>query len=150
MFGRFLGLAAWVLLALITYATISPIQERPSLLASSSLEHLVAFLTLGTLFCLAYPRRPALVCLIVLGSAILLEILQLLTPDRHARLPDAIEKIAGGGFGILAGKVMLYFEKVERLLTGDSKHLASKQTDDSSKSSCLASTKSLSSERRKP
>jgi hypothetical protein len=34
-------------------------------------------------FCAAYPRHIVLVCLIVLGSAAVLEILQLLTSDRH-------------------------------------------------------------------
>jgi hypothetical protein len=36
------------------------------------------------------------VCLVVLGSAVLPEFAQLLTPDRHARIQDAIEKMMGG------------------------------------------------------
>jgi hypothetical protein len=34
----------------------------------------------------AYPRPTVLVCLVVLGSAGLVEMVQLLTPDRHSRL----------------------------------------------------------------
>jgi VanZ family protein len=116
MFKKLVTFAAWMLLAFIAYATISPIQDRPTLPTSTSLEHLAAFAVLGALFCLAYPRDIALVCLIVLGSAVLLEIMQLLTPDRHGRILDAIEKMAGGTVGIVAGRVILYFERTRRWL----------------------------------
>jgi uncharacterized membrane protein YwaF len=85
MFHKLITVAAWVLLAFIAYATISPIQDRPSLPMPSSCEHLAAFAVLGALFCLVYPRHIAFVCLIVFGSAVVLEIMQLLTPDRHGR-----------------------------------------------------------------
>jgi hypothetical protein len=88
MFHKFIAVAAWTVLAFIAYATISPIQDRPTLPTSSSFEHLAAFAVLGTLFCAAYPRQIVLVCLIVLGGAVLLEIMQLLTPDRHGRIQD--------------------------------------------------------------
>ena len=78
---------------------------------STSFEHLAAFAVLGVLFSLPYPRQVALVCLIVLGSAVLLELLQLLTPDRHGRVPDAIEKMAGGLVGIVVGRAILYFDQ---------------------------------------
>ena len=52
-------------------------------------------------FCLAYPRRiPA-----VLGA--LLEVLQLLAPDRHAQILDAFQKIVGGVLGVFAGRAIL-------------------------------------------
>jgi VanZ like family len=105
MFHKLMVVAAWALLALIACATISPIQDRPTLLTSSSFEHLAAFAVLGALFYLVYPRHIAFVCLIVLGSAVVLELVQLLTPDRHGRVPDAVEKIAGGAAGIVAGLV---------------------------------------------
>jgi hypothetical protein len=114
MFHKLITVAAWVLLAFIAYATISPIQDRPSLPMPSSFEHLAAFAVLGALFCLAYPRHIALVCLIVLGSAVVLEIMQLLTPDRHGRIQDATEKMAGGAMGFVAGRVILYFEQSSR------------------------------------
>src|SRR5258708_38602865 len=114
MLHKLIGLAAWGLLAFILYATISPIQDRPTLLTSTSFEHLAAFAALGALFSLAYPRQVALVCLIVLGSAVLLEILQLLTPDRHGRVPDAIEKMAGGVVGNPVGPANLFFRRSPR------------------------------------
>ncbi len=74
MLSKLIGLAAWGLLAFIVHATISPIQVRPTWATSTGLEHLAAFAVLGALFTLAYPRQIVLVCLIILGSAVLLEI----------------------------------------------------------------------------
>jgi hypothetical protein len=64
------AIAAWLLFFFIAYATLSPIQARPTISTSPDFEHLAAFAILGMLFYLAYPRRVALVCLIVLGSAV--------------------------------------------------------------------------------
>jgi hypothetical protein len=47
----------------------------------------------------------------VRGSAALVEVLQLLTPDRHGRLLDAIEKIVGGAVGIAPGWAILTFKR---------------------------------------
>jgi hypothetical protein len=102
------------LLALIAFATISPIQYRPTLTISSTFEHLAAFAALGALSYLAYPRHFAFVCLIVLGSAVVLELVQQLAPDRHGRIPDAVEKIAGGTAGIVAGRAILHLERAKR------------------------------------
>lgn len=114
MFHKLMAMAAWALFAFITYATVSPIQDRPTLPTSSSFEHLAAFAILGATFCLAYPRRIALVCLIVLGGAVLLEIMQFLTPDRHGRIQDAIEKMAGGALGIVAGLLIISIAQANR------------------------------------
>ena len=114
MLQKITAVAAWTLLAFIVYATISPIRDRPTLLASSSFEHLAAFLVLGALFCMAYPRHVIFVCLIVLASAILLEFAQLLTPDRHGRVQDAFEKMAGGAVGIVVGRAMVYLSQANR------------------------------------
>ncbi len=114
MFHKLITVAAWVFLAFIAYATISPIQDRPSLPMPSSFEHLAAFAVLGALFCLVYPRHIALVCLIVFGSAVVLEIMQQLTPDRHGRIHDAIIKMTGGALGVVAGRAILYFPRAHR------------------------------------
>jgi VanZ family protein len=108
------AIAAWLLLFFIAYATLSPIQARPTISTSPDFEHLAAFAILGLLFYLAYPRRVALVCLIVLGSALVLEVAQLLTPDRHGRISDALEKLAGGIVGIVAGGALLSLAQVRR------------------------------------
>jgi VanZ family protein len=115
MLQRIALIAAWALLIFIAYATISPIQARPALPISPIIEHFGAFALLGLLFCLAYPRHTVLVCMIVLGSAASLELAQLMTPDRHGRVQDALEKMAGGIAGIIIGRAMLYFWQVSRL-----------------------------------
>jgi hypothetical protein len=114
MIHRLIAVAAWTLLVFIAYATISPIQARPTLSTSPSFERLAAFAVLGALFCLAYPRHIVFVCLIMLGSAVLLEFAQLLTPDRHGRIQDAIIKMTGGALGIVAGRAMLYLRQSSR------------------------------------
>jgi hypothetical protein len=108
MLYKLLAVAAWASLAFIAYATLSPIQARP-IVAGPDLEHVAAFAVTGSLFCLAYPKHFILVCLIVLGSAVLLEYLQTLTPDRHGTVVDALEKVAGGTLGVCAARVAPYF-----------------------------------------
>jgi apolipoprotein N-acyltransferase len=108
MLHKLLAIAAWSSMAFIAYATLSPIQARP-IVASADLEHVAAFAVAGVLFGLAYPRRIILVCPIVLGSAVLLEYLQTLTPDRHGTAVDAVEKIAGGVLGICVATAAHHF-----------------------------------------
>src|SRR4051794_17116570 len=106
MFQKTIKIFAWSLLAFIVFSTISPINLRPTLHIRSGIEHLGAFAFLGAAFCIAYPRQTPLVCLIVLGSAVLLELVQLLTPDRHARIHDAIVKMTGGVLGIATSRAI--------------------------------------------
>jgi len=75
------------------------------------LEHAIAFLTLGGLFALAYPRRTTMVCLILIGSAIIFKLLQTLTPDRHGTLFDASEKIVAGCAGNAAIRLIQLVRK---------------------------------------
>lgn len=96
--------ASWSSLALIAAATLSPLALRPHLFPVHA-EHFAAFAVIGVLFCLAYPRQTFLTCAIVLGAAALLELLQLLTPDRHGRMSDLVFKLAGAMAGIVVGKV---------------------------------------------
>jgi VanZ family protein len=90
---------SWLALAFIVYATLSPIDARP-VLAGLQFEHFAAFALMGLAFGFAYPNRVFPVVAIVVGSAVALEALQLLTPDRHGRILDALVKAAGGICGI--------------------------------------------------
>jgi hypothetical protein len=71
------------------------------------LERVGAFALLGLLFTINYPRRYGLVLAMVFGTAVALEFFQILIPDRHARLVDAVEKLVGGGVGILSARWLL-------------------------------------------
>lgn len=99
MIQKLSTIAAWLALAFIAYATLSPIDARP-VVAGLQLERFAAFSLMGLAFGLAYPRRLVLVVAIVVGCALGLETMQLLTPDRHGRLVDALVKATGGLCGI--------------------------------------------------
>ncbi len=111
--------AAWIAIIAIAYATLThvgfvyaiyfklaPYLMRPAMQTYAHFEHVIAFACLGVLFGFAYPSRPVLVCVIVFGAAASLEFMQTMTPDRHGTWIDALEKMAGGGAGILLAKIL--------------------------------------------
>ena len=100
------------MLGLIIFATLSPIDARPSL-ATPHLEHFAAFALIGLAFALAYPNRVLLVFVIVVGAALGLEALQLLTFDRHARATDALVKALGGISGICVGQMASFLLRLK-------------------------------------
>lgn len=120
-YARFIAVIAWVAVIAIAFATLTrvgfvydiyfklaPILMRPDMRTYAHYSHIIAFALLGALFALAYPRRILLVGTIVLGGAVLLEIAQTITPDRHGTLTDAFEKIAGGVAGIFIVRAAQY------------------------------------------
>jgi hypothetical protein len=104
---RISNITGWLALGFIVFATLSPVGDRPSL-ASPHLEHFAAFALMGLAFALAYPNRVLLVVTIVIGAALGLEALQLLTPDRHGRAMDAFVKALGGISGICVGQMVSF------------------------------------------
>jgi VanZ family protein len=119
MSQRFIVVAAWLSMAALAYATLTKVgfvysiyfKLAPFLHAKMTtyahFEHVIAFAFLGALFYFAYPKRIIFVFGVVAVSAVTLEYLQTLTPDRHGTLIDASEKIVGGALGILAARAML-------------------------------------------
>jgi apolipoprotein N-acyltransferase len=106
MFQVFLRLSAWSCLAVIALITLAPIGLRPETGLSPQIERFVAFAVVGALFAAAYPRYILFAALVVLGAAIMLELLQLLAPSRHGRLFDAGVKVGGGVVGLYAGWIV--------------------------------------------
>lgn len=104
MIQKLATVAAWLALAFITYATLSTIDARP-VFAGLQFEHFAAFGLTGLAFGVAYPKRKFLVVAIVVGSAFVLEAMQLLTPDRHGRILDALVKAAGGICGVGVSRI---------------------------------------------
>lgn len=98
-----LRVLAWLLLAGLIFATLSPISLRPVSPLPTQLERAIALAIVGFVFALAYPRHLWIVALVVLGSTALLEILQLVAPSRHGRVIDVAVKLVGACFGLLAG-----------------------------------------------
>lgn len=106
MLQKLLPVLAWSALLYIALVTLSAIGLRPVLTANPLYERFAAFTILAALFGLAYPGRTTFAIVIVVGSAMSLEALQLLTPDRHGHVIDFFEKASGGLFGIVAVNAM--------------------------------------------
>jgi VanZ family protein len=99
-----LRLIAWLLAAAVTFATVGPARFRPHFAITHDGEHALAFVLVGFVFSLAYPRHrlpSAGVAVVLIG---MLELLQRLVPGRHARLEDFIvDALAAlAGFAIAA------------------------------------------------
>jgi hypothetical protein len=109
--------AAWLSLIVIAITTVVPIYDRPSF-GHASIERLIAFVVLGAMFAWSYPNRLLFSVLIVSCGAFGLEALQLITPDRHARLFDAFVKLAGGWSGLGLGHLAMFFMRAGRLRLG--------------------------------
>ncbi len=108
MLRSLIAVAAWLSLAFIAYATLSPLNERPEISGLfSHFDHYFGYAVAGSLFAIAYPKQTTFVCTIILGSAILLELAQLLTSDRHARILDALRKLIGGVSGIAFARLII-------------------------------------------
>src|SRR5262249_14553643 len=100
-----LRFGAWLLAAAVTFATLGPPIYRPHSSFGQDGEHALAFVLVGFAFGLAYPQhrlRTAGVAVFLIG---LLEILQIWSPGRHARLEDfVVDAVAACiGFAIAAG-----------------------------------------------
>jgi VanZ family protein len=105
--SRLVRTLAWFSLVVVSVATLAPIGLRPATSAPAWLERMAAFAVVGLVFTSAYPRRIWLAVIVTVGTAVLLEILQILTVSRHARVFDTILKLAGGGLGLLIGHLRL-------------------------------------------
>ena len=106
---KLLRFIAWCGLFLVAIASLAPIELRPASGFSVSIERFGAFLAIGLAFALAYPRHAWLALFIAAGSALLLEVLQMLSPTRHAHLFDAVVKSAGGAAGVAIGQLLRRF-----------------------------------------
>jgi len=98
--------AAWISLLLILVVTVGPIGLRPVTPVSPQIERFAAFLVVGTLFGVGYPKRFALMVAIVMVSAASFEFAQHLVPDRHGTFIGFAAKAAGGGLGVFLGTLL--------------------------------------------
>jgi len=85
--------AAWLLLAAITFATLGPAHERPQTNLNHDLEHVLAFALLGVAFGLGYADRWLGVAIAAIPVIGLLEVMQLWAPGRHARFEDFVVNV---------------------------------------------------------
>ena len=97
-----LRLTASAFVLLVAAVTLGPAGLRPHLFADPQAERLLAFLVLGYVLALAFPRRRLATALFVAALAIGLEAAQHLTPDRHGMVREAVIKAVGGLLGVAA------------------------------------------------
>jgi hypothetical protein len=102
---RFSRTAALALLALIVFATLSPIEMRPHI-ADANVERGLAYVLLGLAIAIGFPKRVYQVAIFVICTAGVLEMLQIIDPGRHARFLDAFLKASAGIAGIIVGHVL--------------------------------------------
>jgi VanZ family protein len=103
MFGKLAKIAAWASVGFIVYATLVPVEMRPTLgEIGANYERFAGYALASALLALAYPRHPLRVGILVVAIAIVLEFAQLAIPDRDARVVDALVKVVGGMAGMLA------------------------------------------------
>ena len=95
--------ACFLSLAFVAFATLSPIELRPTTELGPSWEHLAAFAVIAAFPTLAFPKRVWQILVVVVLAAILLEVAQLYVPGRHARWIDGATKIFGSLTGVAAG-----------------------------------------------
>ena len=103
---RSVRVLAWALLVALVIVTIGPIGWRPVSHLPVQLERALALGMIGFVFAVAYPRHLLFVGVVVLSTTVLLEALQLVEPSRHGRLVDLMAKLAGAGFGLVAGHLL--------------------------------------------
>ena len=105
--GRKIGLAAgWTVLAVIVWASLSPIESRPHSGFSVNLERELAFALLGALFALASRIRPLPLLALLIAFVAGLEPLQNVTPTRHGRFDDVLVKALGVTAGVALGAIV--------------------------------------------
>ena len=85
-----LRIIAWLLAAAAAFATLGPPEFRPQSHLGRHEEHALAFALIGLAFGLAYARHRLLISVIAVVVTGTIEILQMWTPGRHARLGDFV------------------------------------------------------------
>jgi hypothetical protein len=101
--------AAWMAFVAIIFVTVSPIELRPHDVLPVDVDRALAFTVLAGLFVVAYPRQWIWVGIAVIAGSGAIELLQELSPTRHAHVDDAMVKAGGAAIGIVLGWTLNQF-----------------------------------------
>ncbi|MER9652999.1 hypothetical protein NKJ26_05710 [Mesorhizobium sp. M0152] len=99
-------ITASALLAIIIFATLSPIQLRPHI-AEANVERALAYVLLGFALAIGFPHRLYQAAIFVIATAGVLELLQIIDPGRHAQFVDGLVKALAGIIGIAVGQLFV-------------------------------------------
>src|SRR5271166_308840 len=106
--------SAAVLALLLVFAALGPAKWIPRSGLGWQIDHVVGYFAFTLMFCLAWPR-PLVVGAALMASALLLEALQALTPDRCCDLQAAFY---GAGGALAAALFADLFIRARRRLNG--------------------------------
>jgi VanZ family protein len=98
-------IAAGLLALVILVLSVVPPGLRP-VAASQNVEHLFVFIAFGVLFGLSFPSRYRLQVLVATAFAVMIEVIQMGAPGRHARVSDLLVDASGALIGLLAAAVL--------------------------------------------
>ena len=112
--SRWIALAGAALLVAIAVATLIPAGWQMRLGLHWLVEHFLAYFAVTSIFCLAWPR-PMVVAAVLIPFAVLLEVLQGLTPDRVADFPTALFAAAGVASAALLADLAITLRKRARI-----------------------------------
>ena len=106
MTDKLIRFSAWATLGSVIFVTVSPIGLRPHDVLPVNFDRAAAFALMAILFVVAYPKHWFLVAIAIVFGAGCIELLQEISPTRHANLNDAIIKAFGASLGVLGGRTI--------------------------------------------
>jgi VanZ family protein len=95
----------WILVAAILALSLVPPSLRPMTGMPHDFEHFAIFALCGYAFGLGYRSRHFLQAIGLVAFSGMVEILQLMTPGRHARLIDFVVDAVASCAGLLVGRI---------------------------------------------
>src|SRR5262245_2539957 len=98
---RIAKIVAWMLLFSIAALSFAPPEFRPATIFPHDLEHVTIYFLAACAFGLAYSDHFVVWLVGLIGFALVVEIVQLLIPGRHARVSDFLVD----AFGVVMGLV---------------------------------------------
>ncbi len=107
MWTRFFRALGWILVAAILALSVVPPSLRPMTSIPHNLEHFAIFALCGYSFGLGYRSHHLLLAIGLAAFSGLVEMLQLMTPGRHARSIDFIVDALASCVGVLVGRITL-------------------------------------------
>ena len=115
--SRWIGIAGAVLLVVIAVATLMPAGWQLRLGLHWLVAHFLAYFAVTSIFCLAW-LRPMAVAAVLLPFAVLLELLQGLTPDRVPDLATALSAATGVAVAALLADLVMTLGRRGRIGAG--------------------------------